>query len=442
MTEWYKARFETALRPSIRYGHAASTTTSGKELVIHGGYNNDLEPTWFDDLWLVQQRENKLWFWSKVKTSLLPNEYPSARYSHTLVNLATEPAATSTRNTFYLFGGDDGGHNLTPKSYQFGKFYNDVWKLELLLLPLVGTWSKTTATFARVPSARTSHTSVVIDQSMVVFGGLTSFNDHDGKVRLIDSNEIWLMTPLQHSTKDNAIQWTKKISSSIQPTPRYGHTAVAIGKIMYVFGGKSQQLRKLYNDLWSWENGNWKLLYDQHTSSSSTNNNPVGLLYGTMNSMIRNKIGGLLLFGGASGCENRCITESKTWFFDLLTKQWFLVDGVKGDRNNINQPVHRYRHTMTKLISSTTEEELTNDAAVHHIFGGESYGNTQKYYNDMWLLKSEQQMSGYVRELNIIKSVDIRVWMIVLCFTFLLVYRCVKKYIFASQKTKTYQGSK
>ena len=97
-------------------------------MLVHGGYNNHPTPTWFHDLWILQpqqsnsdleQQPQTITTWSRLDTTKEHPSKPSARYSHTLVGLANKPI-------FYLFGGDDGGHQQHPTSYEMGAYLNDV----------------------------------------------------------------------------------------------------------------------------------------------------------------------------------------------------------------------------------------------------------------------------------------------------------------------------
>ena len=429
--EWSRIARANKLRPTtpqVRYGHASAAFSSG--VVVHGGYNNEEAPTWLDDVWALKYDASRAWSWSKIQIRANKNAQspltlfvPLARYSHTLVKMQWHP----TQETFYLFGGDDGGQssrssknsrssrsssNGGTSGYHWGHYFNDVWKLHLNAKSLVGTWRKLEHMKENSgPSPRTCHTSVVLKHNaldcMLVFGGLTTTTVHT-KVQLLTSNELWMMSP----DGTGMVHWTllqpqtpvqaPTVGIQRRPPARYGHTAaVTSGDTarMYVYGGKSRESKVLYSDLWS---------YNKHTNKWATvvshgvggHGVPVGLLYGTMTSMVvESSRQQLLLYGGASGCARRCTTESNTWVFDLKTAEWTLL--LLGTTNKKNQPMHRYRHSMTKVTtassSAVTNQKKTGEqghVVVQHVmFGGESYGEVQKYHSDAWTMASSSVSS-------------------------------------------------
>ena len=116
-TQWVPNKnVQTLQKPSVRYGHA--TTSTGHQVVIHGGYNNKDQPTWMDDLWLFHRcSTSNEWEWTSVKGDGM-QLIPDARYSHTLINLKPKDMkSTTAATTLYLFGGDDGGHRQAAAPY-------------------------------------------------------------------------------------------------------------------------------------------------------------------------------------------------------------------------------------------------------------------------------------------------------------------------------------
>ena len=47
-------------------------------------------------------------------------------------------------------------------------------------------------------------------------------------------------------------------------------------------------------------------------------------------------------------------------------------------------PPHRYRHSLTNILDQQGE-------SVAVLFGGESYGVTKKYHNDVWMFTNTEQ---------------------------------------------------
>ena len=391
--KWSKLTTKNA--PKVRYSHAIGTT--GKYLVLHGGYNLENGfPLWLDDLWVLSKLE-----WSQVKVS---TERPIARYSHTLINLHDIP---STQGTFYLFGGDDGGYREQQlqhlhQGYMFGHYFNDLWKLTTHLVDdtyVEGVWTQLSLPKDNIlPTPRTSHTAIAIqdcpnsmdssffpvpvDVCMVLFGGLTTKKTvKPGKLELIDSNELWIMTP--SPTNQDTVVW--KLHTSKSKTiisSRHGHSATTdeTGKTMYIYGGQTHAAKSLLSDLWSWSvMHSWTKLHDGTIGKSKSLSSPFpnGLVYSSLS--IKNNF--LILFGGAHGCNSRCFTESKTWLWSIETQVWQLVSGV----DDIHPP-HRYRHSLTNILDQQGE-------SVAVLFGGESYGVTKKYHNDVWMFTNTEKKS-------------------------------------------------
>ena len=410
---WSKwQRDKDIVAPKIRYSHAASS--SERYMLIHGGYYNIGGPQWLDDTWCFIKR-GSTWSWNQLDFPQHANK-PAARYSHTLVNLNMHHPSLGVGSTsdvfsdvFYLFGGDDGGHSIpNQKGYAVGHYYNDLWKLEIRLISgsrmhMQGTWTQLSIE-SPVPTPRTSHTAVALldvrenvknrdlrrrynmrknTNMMVLFGGLTV--KRSLKVELVESNQLWIMefdkNKSGEDVEDNDdvkwILWTlNSASTSISmPLPRHGHSATTDQKrnIMYIFGGQSQTLQTLLQDLWSWNRiEGWSLLHNP-VHNSINHNYPTGLLYSSMGWLRSNQ---LVLFGGARGCSSRCFTESKTWIWDMKTHLWTLSSVSRND------PTHRYRQTLVNLV------HVEGKTQQHIMFGGESYGALQKYHNDVWFLES------------------------------------------------------
>jgi len=100
-----------------------------------------------------------------------------------------------------------------------------------------GKWQKIVTT-GTTPGMLAEHTMTVIDEKTIYsFGGFNQSNF---------SNAVW-----KYSIDAN--QWTKLECQGTPPTPRAGHTAVAVGSYIYYFGGycfgSSAMNQTFYNDL-------------------------------------------------------------------------------------------------------------------------------------------------------------------------------------------------
>ena len=373
-TQWVPNKLlknvQTLQKPSVRYGHA--TTSTGHQVVIHGGYNNKNQPTWMDDLWLFHRcSTSNEWEWTSVKGDGV-QLIPEARYSHTLINLNAPKdmkSTTAAATTLYLFGGDDGGHRHagelmtdSKSGYKWGQYFNDVWRVDIVVHGdhlFKAKWMKMkTRSSLSEPSPRTSHSAVAMTHMeskrmvMVVFGGLTVARDVASsssssslmRPTLVDSNEVWWMIPsLSSLSDDNTARWKrwKQQNSATRgggsvitsPEARHGHAATTSHHTMYIFGGQSHLRQSLLSDLWSWTAAGWSLLHKNKDDSSSGDDKrqdkmvPNGLLYAAMSNMRTGSVDSnegerLILHGGAFGCHPRCTTESTVWLWEIGTNVW------------------------------------------------------------------------------------------------------------------------
>ena len=112
------------------------------------------------------------------------------------------------------------------QGYMFGHYFNDLWKLTTHLVDdtyVEGVWTQLSLPKDNIlPTPRTSHTAIAIqdcpnsmdssffpvpvDVCMVLFGGLTTKKTAKlAKLELIDSNELWIMTP--SPTDPDTVVW-------------------------------------------------------------------------------------------------------------------------------------------------------------------------------------------------------------------------------------------
>ena len=92
---WGKMSLKGTTQPDVRYSHASTVIETNEDVfvVVVGGYNNQLEATWFSDTWFYSLNQM---LWMHYET---PKTIPT-RYGHSLVLLGS---------SLVLFGGDDGG---------------------------------------------------------------------------------------------------------------------------------------------------------------------------------------------------------------------------------------------------------------------------------------------------------------------------------------------
>ncbi|KAH7469345.1 Dynein alpha chain, flagellar outer arm [Phytophthora ramorum] len=166
--------------------------------------------------------------WSRLETTARRNgETPTRRSGHSL---------SIVGSSGYLFGGCDYSEPPGPTNDLFALKINanapSEW--ERLRSPLGGAW----------PPPRWKHSATVVDNKIYVFGGF-----HSSSARF---NDLWIFNPITldwsqagapgtavNSNNNNALH-RASVAKTVAPTlpaPRGAHSAVAIRRSIYVFGG-------------------------------------------------------------------------------------------------------------------------------------------------------------------------------------------------------------
>ncbi|KAE9404374.1 galactose oxidase [Gymnopus androsaceus JB14] len=149
-----------------------------------------------------------------------PSPPPFPRYGHAL------PATASRDGELYLFGG-----------MVRGAARNDLYLLHARELS-----ATLLQTAGEIPSPRIRHTSAIINNALIVWGGDTKT---DSKSRQGDKRDNGLYL-LNLQTKE----WIRVAASG--PVCRYGHTMTVVDNSKcIIFGG--QDGGKFFNDLWSFD---------------------------------------------------------------------------------------------------------------------------------------------------------------------------------------------
>ncbi|KAF8399614.1 hypothetical protein HHK36_015483 [Tetracentron sinense] len=252
--------------PGRRWGHSCNAIKGGKFLYIFGGYGEDNcqtnEVHVFDT---VRQT------WSKPMVKGIP---PSPRDSH---------SCTTVGENLFVFGGTDGksplkdlhildtssntwisprlsgkgpeareGHSaalIGKQLFIFGGcgkswnntdevYYNDLYILDTATL----VW-KRAITSGTPPSARDSHTCSSWKNNVIVVGGEDASDFYLSDVHILDTDTL---------------VWRELSTSGQMLSPRAGHSTVALGKNLFVFGGFTED-RNLYDDLYmlNLDTGSW-----------------------------------------------------------------------------------------------------------------------------------------------------------------------------------------
>jgi N-acetylneuraminic acid mutarotase len=244
-------------------------------------------------------------------------------------------AVTTDDNIWIVFGG----------MHKQGS-YNDLYALDLK--DTSNGWTKLNA--RNPPSERGGHSSVLINNRIYVFGGITGPYSTDNAVYELDIT-------------NKQLTWTKKTTSNA-PKNRNGHVGVSNQGKMYIFGG-SDTNSTLLNDLHEYDpaTNKWR--------SIETTNKPTQR-YGTASSVYDNK---LYIFGGlvpSSSGPGKSVND--TWCLDLTTFTWTEVKTKPSETGNYPSP----RHFSTY---ATAKEDLW-------IFGGATTEH-HSFLGDMWVLSHE-----------------------------------------------------
>ncbi|KAL4036161.1 hypothetical protein IC575_004888 [Cucumis melo] len=252
--------------PGKRWGHTCNAIKDGRYLYVFGGYGKDNCQT---NQVHVFDTAKQTWSQPVIKGSP-----PTPRDSHT---------CTTIGDNLFVFGGTDGmsplkdlyildtsmhtwicpslrgdgpeareGHSATlvgKRLFIFGGcgkstsnndevYYNDLYILNTETF----VWKQAT-TMGTPPSPRDSHTCSSWKNKVIVIGGEDAHDYYLSDVHILDTDTL---------------VWTELNTSGQLLPPRAGHTTIAFGRSLFVFGGFTDA-QNLYNDLHMLdiENGVW-----------------------------------------------------------------------------------------------------------------------------------------------------------------------------------------
>ncbi|KAL5723225.1 hypothetical protein ACHQM5_006648 [Ranunculus cassubicifolius] len=242
--------------PGNRWGHTCNSIKGGRFLYVFGGYGQDNCQT--NDVYVYDTAKQT---WSRPMTKGNP---PCPRDSHT---------CTTVGNNLFVFGGTDGreplkdlhildtstntwisptirgegpeareGHSAAlvgKRLFIFGGcgksrdtanevYYNDIYILDTETL----VWRRA-MTSGKQPSARDSHTCSSWKNKLIVVAGEDSSDYYLSDVHILDTDTL---------------VWKQLTTLGQKLPPRAGHSTVALGKNLFVFGGFTDE-RNLYDDL-------------------------------------------------------------------------------------------------------------------------------------------------------------------------------------------------
>lgn len=137
------------------------------------------------------------------------------------------------------------------------------------------------AVFGAPPPPRGGHTGVMVGNLFIVFGGTL----YKGDNKFAYLNDTWALDV-------DTMKWHLPKCAGRPPGGRYGHTAVVVDYKVYIFGGKGEG-GILYNDLWCLDVEKWS--WAMIPSSTAA---PPGTRFGHSMIAVGDK---LAVFGGWDG---------------------------------------------------------------------------------------------------------------------------------------------
>ncbi|XWS51247.1 hypothetical protein CRYUN_Cryun12cG0160400 [Craigia yunnanensis] len=248
---------EACAGPGKRWGHTCNSIKGGRFLYVFGGFGKDNCQTNQVNVFDTAKRT-----WSQLGMKGTP---PIPRDSH---------SCTTVGDNLFVFGGTDGmnplkdlhildtathtwicpsvrgegpeareGHSavlIGKRLFIFGGcgkssdnndeiYYNDLYILNTETF----VW-KRAATSGNSPSARDSHTCSSWKKKIIVIGGEDGHDYYLSDVHILDADTL---------------AWEELNTSGQMLPPRAGHSTVAFGKNLFVFGGFTDS-QNLYDDLY------------------------------------------------------------------------------------------------------------------------------------------------------------------------------------------------
>ncbi|CAL5441950.1 unnamed protein product [Camellia sinensis] len=254
---WEKLQMGPVYGPGKMWGHTCTAIRGGKFLYVFGGYGKDNSQTNQVHVFDTATRT-----WSDPVMKGTP---PVPRDSH---------SCTAIGDNLFVFGGTDGqnplndlhildtsthtwispsvrgegpeareGHSAAVvgrRLFIFGgcgkssnnsdeEFFDDLYILNTETF----VW-KRAATLGCPPAKRDSHTCSSWKNKIIIIGGEDSYDYYLSDVHILDADTL---------------VWSKLFTSGQLLPPRAGHTTVALGKNLFVFGGFTDE-SNLYDDLY------------------------------------------------------------------------------------------------------------------------------------------------------------------------------------------------
>uniref|UniRef100_K3WLS5 IPT/TIG domain-containing protein n=1 Tax=Globisporangium ultimum (strain ATCC 200006 / CBS 805.95 / DAOM BR144) TaxID=431595 RepID=K3WLS5_GLOUD len=294
--------------------------------------------------------------WTRMEAIALRNgELPSQRSGHTLSIMGSNG---------YLFGGCDYSEPPGPTNDLFVLKINtnSPWEWEKLKF----------APTATTPMPRWKHSATVVDNKVYVFGGF-----HNSSTRF---NDLWVFNPItvewsQPMDKGTAASTathrasvaSTRVNASVVPAPRGGHSAVAIRKCIYVFGGYggAGYGRRDFDDL------HMLRVEDVSWSKVTSKGRPPEKRAGHQACAVEDL---MLVCGG----WNSVAQFNDLHVFDTTTNSWSTIEG-----SHMANPLPRWNHASCAVLA-IPHAKIFNFGGV--IGEPNNYNGQGTYMNDISVL--------------------------------------------------------
>ncbi|KAK9054443.1 hypothetical protein SSX86_025521 [Deinandra increscens subsp. villosa] len=343
--KWEK--LETHGGPGKRWGHTCNAVRGGQLLYIFGGYGEDNTQTNKVHVYDTTTRT-----WSEPD---MQGELPVPRDSH---------SCTTVGDKLFVFGGTDGkaplkdlhiletstntwitpyvrgegpeareGHSaalIGKRVFIFGgcgksfdtlveEYFDDLYILNTETM----VW-KRVATTGIPPSKRNSHTCVSWTNKIIVIGGEDTQNYYLSDIQMLDTDTL---------------TWTKLVTNGEMLPPRAGHTTIALGKNLFVFGGFTDA-EDLYDDLYMFdlESFKWTKVMTVGVGPSAR--------FSMAGSTLHPQHGGVLIFMG--GCNKS---------LEALDDMFYLHTGVVVENERDERKLEKL--SLRKQLRLKSQEQQT-----------------------------------------------------------------------------------
>lgn len=325
-SHWVQVRFR-GIVPRARNSHT-SVVCAGT-LYVFGGWDDG---EFFDDVFALHSHCTA---WSQV-ISNSPSK-PCARMGH---------SCSVYRNSMFVFGG-----------FNHPRTLDDLWEFNFPL----SRWEEHVPTGAP-PRDRYRHSSVVLGDRLIIFGGINSQRERFNDVHVYEiAQRCWFKLEL---------------GSSPTPSPRSFHQALSIAGDMYVIGGVVDSGNKS-GDFWRLTNFSASIrtsssIAEKKTGWSLLSASGLVPRTGHVACVSQQRI---IVFGGQDEAGSYL---SEMQMFDINSGQWSRLESV-------GPCVHPPSRSGTKAVA-------WDDALV--VFGGSSPDKRSPYLNDMfvyWISRNEWQ---------------------------------------------------